>query len=130
MWLQDYHTIDIELKVSDVLYLRYEDLVNSKRRFKVLQQTASFLNLTTSDDRLKCAFSLADDPVVHRPKATPDSEASVTSAGKGRVQSVDLMTKDGAYTRRIVCKMWKIFGNVASGHSYSCWKDIDCSRHN
>ena len=46
-----------------------------------------------SDDQLACAFTLADNPGAHR-----------------RVDKRKMMTKELAYTRPLVCRMWALFG--------------------
>ena len=37
------------------------------------------------------------------------------------------MTKDLAYTRPLVCRMWALLGPHVQKHNYSVWRDMDCS---
>lgn len=37
------------------------------------------------------------------------------------------MTKDLAYTRPLVCRMWALLGPYVQKHNYSVWRDMDCS---
>jgi len=37
------------------------------------------------------------------------------------------MTKDLAYTRPLVCRMWALLGPHVQKHNYTVWRDMDCS---
>jgi hypothetical protein len=109
MWSQHYHGIEKSFKQQDILYLRYEDLKNRTTRVNTLRQVANFLRVPASDERLECAFMLAESSKAHR------------------AIDVDLeMTKDTAYTKPLACKMWKLFGSHCLRHGYNVWKGYTC----
>eukprot|EP01037_Dinobryon_pediforme_P047398 gene47398-61521_t len=103
--------IERQLKPQDILYIRYEDLRNKKTRVEAMRKIAVFLRFPADvpDERLECAFVLADNRQAHR--------------------SVDesMMTKDLAYRREIACRMWSLFGNYAAKHNYKPWNNYDCT---
>ena len=114
---------------NNILVVRYEDLVHKERRLHVLRKMVEFTGLgfkrvsywpdggvskgnentrlqaTTQEEedlrRLKCAFVLADNPLVHRQKSTKGLE-------KGNIvaRSADAYKYD-----KLVCTLWKNLQN-------------------
>lgn len=111
MWEIEHMGIERQLKPQDILYIRYEDLRNKKTRVEAMRKIAVFLRFPADvpDERLECAFVLADNRQAHR--------------------SVDesMMTKDLAYRPEIACRMWSLFGNYAAKHNYKPWNNYDCT---
>jgi hypothetical protein len=107
-WLNSYVPLMNTLPQSNYTKLMFEDLVSPQTRYKALEQVMNFLDFHPSQERLECAFILADDPHAHRPKSADD------------------MTKDKAYTKDIVCDMWKYFGKYALRTGYKPYGGYDC----
>ena len=55
-----YSELEKRFSIHDYMYIRYEDLVNESMRYDELRRVTLFLNYTSSDERLYCAFILAD----------------------------------------------------------------------
>lgn len=55
-----YSELEKRFSIHDYMYIRYEDLVNESMRYDELRRVTLFLNYTSSDERLHCAFILAD----------------------------------------------------------------------
>lgn len=111
MWEIEHMGIERQLKPEDILYIRYEDLKNKEKRVEAMRKIAVFLRFPADvpDERLECAFVLADNRQAHR--SVDDS----------------MMTKDLAYRPEISCRMWALFGGYASRHNYKPWNNYDCS---
>lgn len=60
MWDQHYKNIERSYKSNDILYIRYEDLKNKTTRIAELRKVTRFLNFHVSDEKLQCAFFLAE----------------------------------------------------------------------
>jgi hypothetical protein len=112
MWAVHHAGIEKHFAPKDILYLKYEDLKNRATRVATLQRVADFLGISTpTEERLECAFALADNRETHR-----KVDASLT------------MTKEEAYTAPLACRMWALFGAHAAKHGYKMWRDMDCSQ--
>ena len=64
-----YAELEKRFSANDYIYVRYEDLLHQTRRYDELRKIAIFLNYTTttttiSDERLQCAFILADKVAI------------------------------------------------------------------
>jgi hypothetical protein len=108
MWHEHYTLIEKSLRPQDVLYLKYEDLKNKDTRVNTLHRVAKFLGVEASAEQLYCSFILAENPGAHR-----------------RIDTT-MATKDYAYSRPLVCRMWALFGSYASRVGYKRrgdWKD-------
>jgi hypothetical protein len=101
MWQEHYTLIEESLDPHDILYLKYEDLRNPDTRVNALHHVTQFLGLDITPEKLYCSFVLAENP------------------GARRVVDGGMMTKDLAYTRPLVCRMWALFGAYASRIGYS-----------
>jgi len=97
---------------TEYIYVRYEDLMNENIRYQELKKIILFLNYTISDDRLYCAFILADQSQTHR-----SLNRSLSS----------IITKDEAYSDELICSMWKLMGRVAMQYNYGCYRNLNCS---
>ena len=109
MWRYHYLGIEEAYKPQDVLYVRYEDLKDKAKRVAALRTISEFLHIDASDERLECAFVLAESEKAHR-----NVDPSVA------------MTKDVAFTKELACRMWRAFGQFASKHNYTSWNGFDC----
>ena len=49
---------------GNYMYIRYEDMMQHTLREGILERLVSFLGLTSSAERIKCAFYLSDSPKV------------------------------------------------------------------
>ena len=49
---------------TEYMYIRYEDLLNTELREVILARLVPFLGLSSSAERIKCAFRLSDSPKV------------------------------------------------------------------
>lgn len=109
-WAIEHAGIERSYKKEDYIYLKYEDLKDKNRRVETLRQIVNFLRYKNIDDeRLECAFLLAESRSAHR------------SVDKSLV-----MTKDVAYIPEIACRMWTTFGEFAGKHGYYPWSNYTC----
>ena len=109
-WADEYILIEQTLQPKDILYLKYEDLKNPLTRVSALNHVAMFLGSDIESTTLYCSFILADNP------------------GAKRKINNDMMKKDDAYTKPLICKMWALFGKYASriGYQRRGHEDFDC----
>lgn len=59
-----YPAIERMYQKDEFMYVRYEDMLQTDLREGILTKLVSFLGLTSSPERVKCAFSLSDSPRV------------------------------------------------------------------
>lgn len=129
MWSVQHSGILRHFKKEDVLFIRYELLKSATSRVQELERVYNFLihPHTTSlppspalpalpaglQERLKCAFILAESRHAHR-----------------EVRGGDVMTKQIAYTKPLVCRMWSLFGTYASQYGYRPFNNFTCDNNN
>jgi hypothetical protein len=103
-----------EIKSEVTVLDRTKSILKEKAgdvRVTALKRIVEFLKLNeVNENRLKCAFLLADNRQAHR-----------------SVDSDKYMTKDVSYRIEIACRMWALFGSFASKHGYMPYKQYDCS---
>ena len=95
--------------------LSFEELVRKDKRDAVLRQMVDFVNAQPrpTDDALRCAFSLADSPHIHRDKRT-EKHGAVTSI-------------EAAYANRtLVCLMWGFMRRKATKLGYAPFGRVKC----
>jgi len=109
MWSVQYAGIEASFKKENILYIRYEDLKEKSTRVSTLAKVAKFLHVDANDEKLECAFLLSESTKAHR---------SINPALE--------MTKEVAFTKELVCRMWALFGTYASRHNYSVWGGYNC----
>lgn len=66
MLQSEYPGIERMYGKGNYMYVRYEDLLQAELREGILTKLIAFLGLTSSPERIKCAFSLSDSPRVSR----------------------------------------------------------------
>ena len=101
---------------KDYILEKYEDLVNPLLRYEVLQRMVQFIPFESNDERVKCAFTLADDPKAHR---IIDKNKMVT-------------IYDAYKSTELVCKVWEILRrrtNIAT-FGYVIWNNVSCKKEN
>jgi hypothetical protein len=68
---------------EDLILVRYEDLMHPEKRINALRSVIQFMKYDITEERLQCAFLLADKPFVHRnphdPKRVPAKAAFLMS---------------------------------------------------
>ncbi|KOO25394.1 hypothetical protein Ctob_007055 [Chrysochromulina tobinii] len=92
----------------------YEDLTDASKRGAVLRGMVDFVGMQTrvTDEALRCAFTLADNPHIHR-----------KVAGSGaQVASID----DAYANHTVVCLMWQLFRRKALKTGYRPFGNTDC----
>ncbi len=79
MWNIEYNVIQSTLAAQDVLFIRYEDLLDPNLRLSELQKIIKFLDfpLVTSE-RMSCAFELADKEGAHKHAHLGKNEVLIT----------------------------------------------------
>ena len=116
MWNVHYMYMERNMQPEDILYLKYEDLKNKHTRVSALSHVAQFLGLDDVDaERLYCSFVMSENP-----KAKRSIKANMVS-------------KQEAYTRPVLCRMWALFGKYAKRIGYDRFggDTIDCpEEHN
>ena len=99
-----------------LLQIAYEDLVNPRKRVHVLRRMVDLVGgsqLRVSDEALRCAFTLAENPHIHRSK-TAEQNRAVTSI-------------EDAYSNRTnVCMMWQLFRRRAAKVGYTPFGGVQC----
>ena len=94
-------------RYPDLLHARYSRLLDRATRLQELRTMVKFLNYTASDDRLECAFSLAETPRIRRTK-----RLNITRAY--------LDVKSG-----LVCDVWRYVRTFSQNFSYPIWQPKD-----
>lgn len=112
MWTKQYLLLESELPTENILYVKYEDLINKTTRIEALRSIMSFTGFPeTTTERIACAFDLANSKHAKR--------------------SVDktMVTKKELYSTNqdLVCKMWATFGDYAGLHGYTPWGRFNCT---
>lgn len=96
------------------MYIKYEDLKDKKGANVVaMKKVTDFLGVPATEEKLSCAFVLAENPDAHR-----------------TIDKTTMMTKEDAYTKELTCRMWALFGEFASKHGYKPYNNFDCSVDN
>jgi hypothetical protein len=112
-WPRMYDQI-LEIWPNNTVVVQYEHLADPSMRIATLNRLVDFLNVGyISEDRLKCAFFLAENPIVRR---SVDAKAMVTI--------------DQAYqSKEVVCTVWKIMLNMTDlvSYGYTPWKNTMCT---
>lgn len=109
MMKRDYPSLKKNLAKSDLLIIEYDNLTNKSTRLSVLKQVSDFLGDPASTEKISCAFKLADHAKVKR------------SVG----EMEEYIGKDVAFTPKLVCTMWNLFGSYAAKFGYKPWKNIN-----
>jgi hypothetical protein len=65
--------------VEDLTVVRYEDLADPQKRKEALRKVLRFMQYDVADERLDCAFLLADKPFVHRNANDPHRVTAKTA---------------------------------------------------
>jgi len=102
------------LQHARLLQVSYEDLTDASKRGAVLRGMVDFVGMQTrvTDEALRCAFTLADNPHIHR-----------KVAGSGaQVASID----DAYANHTVVCLMWQLFRRKALKTGYRPFGNTDC----
>ena len=98
-------------RYPDVYHSRYDRLLQETTRIEELKNMLRFLNYTeVSNERLRCAFVLAETPRIKRVK-----KLSITQAY--------LHVKPG-----LVCDLWPYVRSFAGNFSYEMWQPKDTSQ--
>jgi hypothetical protein len=80
---------------EDVTLVRYEDLVDPAKRHTALRNVLSFMKYNVTEERLQCAFLLADKPFVHRNAHDPHRVAAKTAYLLTRDSVPDVLAMTG-----------------------------------
>ena len=115
------------MRHARLLQVAYEDLTDPSKRAAVLRKMVDFVGASStampskvSDDALRCAFALADNPHIHRKHAG----SSRSSAPASRFE---VATIEQAYANRtVVCAMWQLFRRKAAKAGYKPFGGISC----
>ena len=104
------------MRHARLLQVAYEDLTDPTRRVAVLRKMVDFVGGAqprVRDEALRCAFTLADNPHIHRKKSA-EADASVLSI-------------DEAYANRTnVCLMWQLIRRRAAKAGYKPFGGVRC----
>ena len=100
-----------------MLQVAYEDLASPDRRHSVLRSMVDFLNLQprVGDEALGCAFSLADNPHIHRQH---------TAAAARDTSRVNI--EDAYANTTLVCMMWALIRRRAVRSGYTPFAGVKC----
>ena len=124
--LQDFQEVEERVGKENVVYVRYEDLLDKEKRRGELKKLVRFLGVEGEEEmqtqrerhthtggkgeeerRLECAFILADRPETHRGhggggEGQTDTQGKVVE-GKRRKKK---LSKEDVYGPKLVCAMW------------------------
>lgn len=96
--------------LDNYLYIKYEDLKNKNGiNVDTMKKVTDFLGVPATEEKLACAFVLAENPDAHR-----------------TIDKKTMMTKEDAYTKELTCRMWSLFGEFAARHGYAPYNGYDC----
>ena len=103
------------MRHTRLLQVAYEDLIDTSKRGAVLRRMVDFVGMQprATDTALRCAFTLADNPHIHRKHAVERS-AQVTSI------------EDAYANRTVVCLMWQLFRRKALKAGYRPFENTKC----
>ena len=103
------------MRHSRLLTVAYEDLVDPSKRLAVLRQMVDFSSVQppVTDEALSCAFTLADNPHIHRSKKAEQND---------RVVSIDYAYSNAT----VVCLMWNFIRRKAAKVGYHPWGGTEC----
>lgn len=104
-----------QYRAQHLLTISFEDLVNRERRGPVLRQMVDFVNAQprATDDALRCAFTLADSPHIHRDRRTE--------------RSGEVIPIEAAYANStLVCLMWNFMRRKATKLGYKPFGKVKC----
>ena len=114
MWHVQYPYMETQLGKENVLYVKYEDLLDARRQSDVLLEMIHFIGLETSDEQLSCGIAITDG-LSHR------SHRSHLKADirKETVYSDDILIQ----------RMWSKFGEYAAKKGYHHMPRTDAAEH-
>jgi len=98
-----------------MLHINYESLLDEETRLATLRRIVDFLRLypNPTDEALRCAVRLADNPHIHRNHSKEQNDLFVSS-------------KHAYDNRTFVCELWKFVGRTASRAGYVPFGGISC----
>ena len=64
---------------EDITFIRYEDLINPYQQEIALKNLLTFMKYDVTDERITCAFLLADQPLIHRNSQDPERVSTKTA---------------------------------------------------
>ena len=99
---------------KNYILVKYEDLIDPADQLSVLGNIMNFIQQPRETKRLGCAFYLANNPTVQRPKSTQDK----------------VMQKVDAYTPSLVCELWNIVQMKAQEFGYGIYRNYTCPQPN
>jgi hypothetical protein len=129
---RDYDMIEAQYGSENVMYIRYEDLIDKNNRISELKKLVLFLGYDISEERLKCAFIEAENTefirivesvTILNPLDWIQREPNRKS---NNLEVYGELRVDSIYSNPLVCHMWQIFNVSASRHGYSIWGNITC----
>lgn len=121
---------------EDITFVRYEDLADPSKRVDALRGVLRFMQYNATDERLECAFLLADKPSVHRnphdpnrvtaktayllaqpPQGNIAAALSGTTSGTGEV--VASTTSTMTHHKNVLCELREQFQGFAKVLNYT-----------
>lgn len=103
------------MRHARLMQVAYEDLIDPRKRMQVLRRMVDFMDLQPRvlEEALRCAFTLADNPHIHR-KHSAD-------------RSAQMATIEDAYANRtVVCMMWQLIRRKAARFGYRPFGGHNC----
>lgn len=111
IWVKHYYKIAAQQKH---LFIRYEDLLDSSTKYRVLGELVDFLGFSTSEDRIKCAFVLSvKDSIYRKSKSNLIQEAHAT-------------IKDGFENTEFACNIWRPIMPFVRKYNYLPYNNASC----
>ena len=105
MWKESYDPFIEKVGPDKYVIVKYEDLMSSATQMESLAKIMKVLKYEYTMERLKCAFYLSNHPKVKRSEVSQDTA-----------------TKEEAYNRPLVCKMWKNLAYPSKRGQYTRYK--------
>lgn len=111
---QNTNTDDEALAQMAYIVPRYEEMKDDRTKFDILRSVVAFLGFSPEDipdERVYCAFLLSSHPNTDRTK---------------KEEGQAIMSKQEAYTKDVVCKVWAVLGPAAAMYGYGTFDGISC----
>mmetsp|Transcript_1582 Transcript_1582/g.2527 ORF Transcript_1582/g.2527 Transcript_1582/m.2527 type:complete len:308 (-) Transcript_1582:111-1034(-) len=111
MWTDSY-TPFMRRYPNGYIIVKYEDLIHPEYQLAELKKIMDFMGYDISDKRMQCAFFLANNPTVKRPRHTTDK----------------VMSKSDAYSRSLVCNhIWPLVRESCAKYNYQPYNNMNCN---
>jgi hypothetical protein len=129
--LQDFQEVEESVGKENVMYVRYEDLLDTGKRKGELKKLVRFLGVEGEEEeetqthahahthkdmggkgkgeeerRLECAFILADRPETHRGSGGGADTHTQGKVVEGKGKKKKKLSKEDVYGPKLLCAMW------------------------